>query len=1005
MSIIRITDPDQLRPGHVVLICAVLATLAGNCLLTSGPHTEVLHDGAVDWPADSLLRAVVEVLNLQFGQTTSKGVDIKALVFGWGTALAMLTVAFTLGLRSKSGEDVAPEDTTIELEPAGGTDARPAAKAKTHIPLLAAAQVMTLAFLLWCAVSIAWSNAPDYAEGRVILVGIQLCWAFALGLGLNRAAARWAAWALLVVCAMTAGMAIAYRGVRNPTLRASYPIGNPLFLAACLIPGILLSLGVAAGAVESLVRQRRVGRLVPLLVCLVAAGAMLYAFYLTGSRGPLLGLLAGVGAMVFFAQGRRGRMIVGLGTAALLVLAAAYLWAQRDQYSTTGRSATIRARLYAWSYAFNLAVGAPLAGHGPGAFVLTGDAAAGQDALDDPLALGSRVSHAHCEWLETWCEVGSIGLVLVVGGLGLTLWAGAAALDRLRSSGQRWMLIALLASLVALVVEESGNSALRFPGLPGAYFTVIGLIWAMSASSSPGAAGRWRRWLRAVKSARVGAFVAVVALAAFTASMSAANFRGARAFYERQLALTNLEWDRALALAETAKRVRLDPFDRLSSASGLCATYLDIARAEQLTSFRQAAEAQKADPPDARLSVLAEESRKRSVLTVQAGLSELGDLLKASPSAWDAGFLEHGFYRVLADFDAALGRTADQERNLAAAVAALEREIARRPFDPKLAANYAYAQPREVNLAHLLDVLARPLRHNATPPTYLDLLTELSSDPAFDGAFASIHQRIMQVTPEMPVDQWPDPWAPEKLRLAAMIQFTRGEPAAAELELATAAPLYDLIRQDAPLGAAACYAELADARCFAHMDDPAGAVEAAHRAIDIAPDSEQGRTLIQTVRRRIVTYVLTAGDEDQARRLLVETDAGASPRAIDEELGVRYSQMAHGAYYRSPDSLPRGFPRWVERALELNPAYEAGWQDSELVQVLSRALQLGADMRLILEYVEDLLTRSPESTAFRDLARQLREVLGLPVEPAPATQPAAEQQPTTAPGGAGNPPS
>ena len=984
MKVIRIADPDQIRPGHVVLVCLILATLAGSCLLTSGPHRDILHDGAVDWGPDSLLRAVVGVCNLQFSQTTAKGVAVKALVFGGGASLAMLTLAFALGVRPTSGEDQSPADTTVIEEPAGGEGLALRPGPTRHVPLLAAAQLMILAFGLWSLASMTWSVAPDIARGGAVLLAIQLMWAFALGLGLNRVAARWASHTLVLVCTLTAIMAIAYHAERNPTLRASYPVGNPLFLAACLIPGILTALGQAAASVESLVRHRRPVYLLPLVVCLATVAVMLYAFHLTGSRGPMLGLMFGVAALIFFALGGRGRLIVGLVMAVLVVAAGWYLVSQREAYSSTGRSATIRLRLYSWSYAFDLAVESPLVGHGQGGFVLAGDAkAAGEDALADPLALNARVTHAHNEWLETWCDLGSIGLVLVAGGLFLTLWAGAAAAVRMPTPGLRWTLISLLASLTALVVEEASNSALRFPGLPTIYFTVIGLIWAMAVWSRP----RWMVRLQSVKPVRLGAFVVPAVLAAAAIVVTVQSFRGARASYEIGTSLARLEWERALEKARFGRRARLNPHDRLSAFQPVCGTYLHLAREYQAESFRQAGRALDSDPPDERLLALAEQNRQRSVEYVQAGLSEVGELLKISPASWNSGFWEQGFYRVWADFDAASGHTDTQQEKLSQAVAALDREIARRPFDPTLAVNYAQAQGWQVDLARLFEVLARPLRHNAAPPVYLNLLSELASHPEFDNKFGPIHRRASQVKAESPVDQWADPWAPEKLRLAAIILFTRDLQRGAERQLAAAAELYDVIRESAPLGTASCYAELADARYFADRDDPSRAIDTAGQAIALAPNSEQGRALVKTIHSRMVTYELSAGNEDRARRLLAELYVDASPQALDAELGARYSRMGHGAAQGAADDLPRRLPRWVERALELNPVYELGWEEAESVQVLNRALQLGADMRTILTFVEFVLQQRPDSSAFQELRRQLREALVLPDEPLPTSRP------------------
>jgi O-antigen ligase/tetratricopeptide (TPR) repeat protein len=925
------------------------------------------------------------VLNLRFTQTTAKGVAVKSLIFGGGAALAMLTLAFSLGVRPKTGEEESASDTMVVEPSATEDEPGPGTKAKRHVPLLASAQLMMLGFGLLALASPLWSDAPEFALGGAILLAVQLMWAFGLGLGLNRVAARWASYVLIVACSLTAILAIAYHGERNPTLRVSHPIGNPLFLAACLIPGILASLGAAAASLEILVRRRAAVLVVPVVLCLAAAAVMVYAFHLTESRGPLLGLLVGLGALIFFALRKWGRVVVAVAVAVAVTIAGFYFLSQRDQFSPTGRSATIRSRLFAWSYALDLAVEAPLFGHGVGGFVLAGDTkVTPEDVLADPEALQARLAHAHSEWLELWCELGSVGLVLVAGALALTFWAGTSALNRMPSPGLRWALVALLAALAGLVVEEATNVALRFPGLPAFYFTVIGLIWAMSGPAQQ----QWLIRLRSVTLSRLACFVLALAMAGAAAVSAVTDFRGARAAFAVGKSLDDLEWARALRLAEVARKSRLDPANRLAAAQGICGTYLHIAQQYRATSLRQAGEALNAEPPDQRLLALAEQSREQAIQHVQAGLGELGALLKISPAAWNSGFWEQGFYRVLADFAAIAGNVEEQDSHLAAAVAAMDREIARRPFDPRLALYYAGAQGRRVDLVKVLDVLARPLRHNATPAEYIELLTELGSTPDFDSAFAQVHQLFSMVTPELPVDQWPDPWAPEKRRLAAVILLTRDRPDGAVIELAAAAALYDLIYEHAPLGAAACYAELAEARYFARIDDPAEAIDTARKAIERAPDSEPGRALIRGLRNRIVTYELGAGNEEAARKLLSDLYPDVTQQVVLAELGARYSRMAHGAVGLAPENPPRKLAGWVERALELNPAYEMALEEPESVQVLDRALQLGADMRIVLGFVEQVLAQRPESDLFFALRKQLRDALGLPDQPLPATQPA-----------------
>ena len=169
----------------------------------------------------------------------------------------MLTLGFTLAVRPRAGEEESAEDITIEQTTDQPSPTAEPAKKKTHLGMVSAAQLMLVAFGIWSFAGVFWSDAPDYALGGTILLGIQIFWAFALGLILNRTAARAVAYILLAVCALTAVMAISYHGVRSPVLRASYPIGNPLMLAACLIPGVLVAVAVVASAVRTSVRGHR----------------------------------------------------------------------------------------------------------------------------------------------------------------------------------------------------------------------------------------------------------------------------------------------------------------------------------------------------------------------------------------------------------------------------------------------------------------------------------------------------------------------------------------------------------------------------------------------------------------------------------------------------------------------------------------------------------------------------------------------------------------------------
>ena len=996
MRVIRITDPDEIKPLHVVMVCLVAATLLGSCLLTSGPHSELLHDGAVEWGADSPLRAVVQVLNLQFTQTTAKGVEIKALVFGVGTALAMLVLAFAVGLRPRAGDDVSEDDTTV-IEAGDETVGK---GGRPQVAPLVAAQLAMLAFALWALASPLWAGARrDYALGGAIMLVLPLMWSFGLGLGLNRIAARVCAYALLVACVATAAVAIWYNDERNPTLRASYPLGNPLFLAACLVPGILISAGVVIAGVQSLVRRRNAWYVVAMLAGLAAAVVMLWAFYLTGSsshesalrakltgvsRGPAAGLLAGAGAMLFFALRGRRRLVTGVVMIGLVLAALLFFFSQRDVYSATGRSQSLRLRFYAWSYALELGGKAPLLGNGPGTYVLAADAlAAGEDVLADPQALEARLAHAHNEWLELWCDLGSVGLVLMVTALVLTLLAGATALGEMPAPSMRWTLIALLAALVGLVVEEAGGNGLRLPGLPAVYFTVIGLIWAMSCTALP-------KWMAAVQRStprRLGALVLALALAVAALAVSVREFQACRDFYSVAEAQARADWGQAVQYVAHAANTMLDPQRRLDAADRLCATHLYSARERQKQAARLEYDAWQEDPPDDRRLALAQQEERASIEHVQAGLSALGSLLKKSPGSWNSGALEHGFYLVLADFDRMHNRPDDEEAHLAAAVAALDRELRRRPFDPNLALTYVATAGDRMPMDVLLNILARPLRYKVMPADYLTFLQQAAQTPSFDEAVETARQNALAMSPDQPVEQWQDPWAPEKLRLAAVVLVTQYEHQEAEATLARAAELYYGIRHQAPMGAASCHAELADARFYADPDHPARALETGKLVLEMAPNSEFGRRLSLAMRLRMITYLLAGLNEKSAAAAFAREYPEDSVERVQAEFGARYWQLIHSSAWRSLPAPPQRYARWVERALALNPEFELRFREEETVRVLRAALQLGTDLRMVFAFINAAMEEREESPLLQKLHDELAAFV-TPVESdTPTTQP------------------
>ncbi|HNQ22170.1 MAG TPA: O-antigen ligase family protein [Phycisphaerae bacterium] len=1022
-GVVRIRESEGLQPYQVVLLAIVALTLAGCCLLLSAPRSEQLVDGAREWSPGSTLEAVVAVLCLNYRAPTLYAGEVKVLVLNLGTALALAVLAIALATGKPVGE------TAVEAGDGEPTDPLTLDR-KRHIAPLYAAQVLVVLYLLWSLASSRWSAAPELARGGTILLALQYAWALALGLGLNPRGARVAARAVVIITAVTSAVALWYYYERNPVLRAKFPFGNPLFLAAALLPGLLVAgawfVETVRGRVEGnetvlligdghtwWVRFRTALRLHPARegTALVVSAATLvlgiWAFILADSRGAQAGLVFALLAAAFFALRGWWRAVpVGLAVVAG-VAGAALLSAQTDVASPTGRDATARLRLYAWSYAWRMFEQAPLKGHGQGGFVLAGDGFVIDDVLEDPLPFVARLAHAHNEWLEVLADLGAVGLVLVAGVILLTLRAGMAALqDRRPPPGLpdgregRWLLVALLAALVGMVVEEMFDVGLRVSDVPPMFYTVLGLIWAFSRPERGGLVA----WLVRHPGGRAGGGVVAVTAALAALWLAQQDFAAARATYSVEDALQNDKYEQAIKLAETARH-QLNPQRALSNLFRLGEAHARSARQLQARASDRRQRAQQTDPPDEKLLLLAAQDYSASEEHCKEGSKVLKEVVSRAPTYLNQGYLEYLLLVTQADNPTARNAPGERELLLAGARLALDRELQRQPYNPELSLAYVQLAFAEVEPALVLDIMARPLRHHSITLPVVQTLLALASEPTFEDEFeglvaqaqAALGNMFIAAPPEgtsappapelespaVPADRavspprpdtaGPDRWAPEKLRLAATLRFWQGDYAGAAEVLEQTAPVYDRLAATAPYGAAAAWFELADCRFHADPTDPQRALTAAHRALELTPSSQDGRRLRRAVQQRVVTYELAADNEAEARRQLHELLGASRPaEQVQRELGVSYARMCYQLLQRRkeglrvpPSTLPERFPQWVARGLELAPQDPLG-------HFLAADLAVGrADCTAAADHLEQALRYGlppQDAAAFLDVA-------------------------------------
>jgi len=977
-------------------------------------------------------------LCLNYAAPTVNPGTIKSFLLAIASGLAVLSVALAWGAQSDYAADqVADRTVSTTSTPNSTAEDAPVVLPfrKAHLAPQAAAQLLTAMFLLWSLASCRWSIAPEIALGGSILLTIQWLWAFALGLGLNARAARIGADILMTATGVTSAIAVWYYYGRNPGLRAMFPLGNPLFLSACLIPGILLTATLGLSFFRSSLGSV-VGRRILMGIALVALVVELWAFRLADSRGPAVGLVAGALAAIFFAVRGRWKLIPS-GLAIACVLAGAwYLSAAAHAASPTGRGATLRLRGYAWSYAWRMFTEKPLTGQGQGAFVLKGDSYAVDDVWEDPPVFESRIEHAHNEWLEIMSDLGAVGIVLIGGALLITLRVGSLTLRR-TAPDTRWVLIGLMGGLVGLVVSESFSVGLRVSGVSNLFYTVIGLIWATAADGSMTAFNRHRSTpFRRGTTATIGAVVGLAIVA-----VSYADWSAARAEYRAEVAFQ--QDDPAEAVDRSARSVtRLNPQRAMTSLARLSEAHLRAAQTFHHRGLDRERRAFETEPPNQRLAILALEDYVRSDEHCQAGSHALKELVSRSP-----GFIHHGriefhmnltrarnldaFARLNARLPGLTGATGSAEppestesrdRFVAAAIKAIEREMLRQPFDPSLAADYVRVAGPILEPEVLLTALARPLRYHRLSAEYAELLSAFAFDDGFLARLAPLFdQAVIALTKTAPLDAEGRPvelWAPERLRLAAALHFLRGEYDLARNAVESAVFGFDALIEVAPMAAASGYAELADARFFADPLEPAPAIDAAERALELAPRGARGGELVTGVKQRVIDYRLASGDEALALGLLKESaPSRADDAIIQRELAVRYRRLALSLLARrkrhdaptkqlsptDPQSSPTAkeddgaqnektlldrIDGWSKRALELAPddpqvhraaalvATERGDGDASL-RHFRQALELGLAPADAAPLVAAAVAKFPDHQELKRLA----EDVGPPAHP------------------------
>lgn len=957
----------QMRPYQRWLVVMVIATVGATCLLVSAGHGA--KEGTLAWGPNSLLRVLVEMLNFNYAFPTPRGNDVKWLAQGLGAAAAVMTAGVLWYVRT--GRRREDSDAALATESAQ----RANRSLRERIGLCGAAQLAMLAFGLWAVLSYRWAHWPAVAMGEGLRNLFVIVWAVALARTLTHRSALRAGAGMAVVLAITAIVGIWYHYERNPFLRLEFPIGNPIFFAACMLPALMLGLAGLMGSIEQLVRgpgasvpahvggasnaastgvDQRSWTWITLIGSLVLLAVVGWAFRLTDSRAPAAALLAGVaagGAAILLRwvspARRRVAMLVLLAIALAGVVLVGRPWLESQQsVAERGRGASLRLRFYAWQYAKDLFHGDPielptgertpdpLIGQGQGSYLALSqwmaisprDQWGRSDVEMDPEAFtGELVGHAHNEWLEILAELGLVGLGLVGLSLGLTFLAGWRAFLRADRPATKWFVLALLVSLLALVIEELADVALRMPVLPLIYYTVIGLLWAMSRESeapAPIASGSLPSWLGPA------GLVAAMLAAMFITSAVRRDWRGALADGKIPELLEKQQWQPAMAQAIVAREGRLVAESHVSA--GL-----------QLPRIAHAAARHGHDQLRTMLDRQSDASARTRVRAIaQQDISEFDSHFQGCMALgmhiWAAVPGVHRVADWLADvllmkqeieaIKPSLGLEAEKEPYLPAARHWLAMEHRRNRFNAAAALRLLSLcgdQPMDFRI----DLLRIPLRRGPEPAGSLAGIESavrqmLAREPAsFNHYLEVLLRQAEEAQTKTDSGDWPDPYAPETFRLKAIVEQVAGRYDQGLDAAARAVKLYEdpQLRFYHPTALAHGLAGMSRLQFLADPDHPAKAVDAARRALEAFPEGYRGGGHEELLRRDYSLYLLAAGQEDTAAKVIQQQVGPIAQDRLQRNLGYGLAEIC-GTFAERPAAMrPASYAKWLERSLALAP--------------------------------------------------------------------------------------
>jgi hypothetical protein len=303
------------------------------------------------------------------------------------------------------------------------------------------------ALVLWTMLSMAWAEKPRL--GTDIFFGWLVAGVIVIVISTTLIEARYirlAIAAFIVGALVSVAIGLFGGAVQADSDRIVGGSGDPNFLAAGIVPAIVLAVGLAAGSQRSWVR---------LMVALVV-GVLTIGLLTTGSRGGLVAAIVAAVAVLVLARRRRAWIVAGLllivGVAGIYISADPQAWSRISDFSeSSGRSEL-------WTVAWQIWQDEPLAGVGLQGFVdHSPDYARALGPLEFSEFLAEEPKVVHNAYLQLLAETGIVGFllfaVLVVASVH-SAWSAAVRFERQGDTAMATVARSVIAAVVAMLAAE-----------------------------------------------------------------------------------------------------------------------------------------------------------------------------------------------------------------------------------------------------------------------------------------------------------------------------------------------------------------------------------------------------------------------------------------------------------------------------------------------------------------------------------------------------------------------